>query len=151
MANETITRTVRADWKGSLRAEIHARECPPFFSDEPVGRGGLFEHPTPSEYLLSSLSGCSVAHVEMFTREIGMPCDDCHVVAGITMARLAPGDTAGPKGGILGLELDITVISSGTEDELERVKALFRAGCIMYLFMKSAVPVEDRWTLVQQG
>jgi hypothetical protein len=100
MANETITRTVRADWKGSLRAEIHARECPPFFSDEPVGRGGLFEHPTPSEYLL---------------------------------------------------ELDITVISSGTEDELERVKALFRAGCIMYLFMKSAVPVEDRWTLVQQG
>lgn len=151
MTDETITRTVRADWKGSLRAEIHARECLPFYSDEPVARGGLFEYPTPAEYVISGLSGCSVAHVEIFAREIGMPLDDCHVEARLDMARLAPDDERGRNGGILGIELDITVTSSGTEDELERVKALFREGCILYLFAKSAVPVEDRWTLVRKG
>lgn len=149
MTDETITRTVRAEWKGSLRAEIHARECPPFYSDEPVRRGGLFEHPTPAEYLISSLSGCSVAHVEMFAREIGMPFDDCHVETNITMAPLVAGNSQGKKGGILGFEMDITVVSSGSEDELERVKSLFRNGCIMYLFMKSAAPVEDRWKLAR--
>ena len=121
---------------------------PVFFSDEPVVRGGLFEHPTPAEYIISALSGCSVAHIEIFSRETGMPLDDCHVDARLNMALLAPDDERGRNGGILGIEL---VTSSGGEDELESVKALFRKGCVMYLFAKSAVPVEDRWTLMRKG
>jgi hypothetical protein len=57
-----------------------------------------------------------------------MPLDDCHVDARLNMARLAPDDERGRNGSILGIGLVITVTSSGGEDELESVKALFWNG-----------------------
>ncbi|MCE2454094.1 MAG: hypothetical protein J4F48_15070, partial [Nitrospinae bacterium] len=68
----TITRVANAQWMGDLRARIQARDCPEFSSDEPVERGGLFEHPTPAEYMLGALTGCGAAHVELFANEVGM-------------------------------------------------------------------------------
>ena len=106
-----------------------------FFSDEPVVRGGLFEHPTPAEYIISAISGCSVTHIEKFCREIGMPIDECHVDARLNMARLVPDDERGRNGGIMGIELVITVTSSGAEDKFKSVKALFRKG-VRHVFVR---------------
>ncbi len=145
---KTITRTVNAKWKGDLRSEAQVRDCPPFFTDEPKGRGGLFEFPTPAEYVLSGLSGCSVAHVEMFAKEVGMPLTDCRVEGRLTMGRFEPDDERSRAGGILGIEFDIEVTSPGTREELDRVQQLFREKCVLYLFAKSAVPVTDSWTLI---
>ncbi len=148
---ETITRSVHAEWRGSLRSEARVRDCPPFFTDEPEARGGLFEHPMPAEYIVSGLSGCTVAHVEMFAKEVGMPLEGCRVDGRLTMGRFEIGDDRGRNGGILGIELDVEVVSTGTEEELDRVKKPFRENCILYLFTGSATSVEDRWTLVRPG
>lgn len=145
---DTITRTVQAIWKGSLRSEAHVRDCPSFLIDEPEVRGGLFEHPTPAEYVLSGLSGCSVAHVDMFAKEVGMPLTGCRVNGRLTMGRFGPDDERSRAGGIQGIELDVEVTSSGTQEEMDRVRDLFREKCILYLFAKSAVPVTDNWTLI---
>ena len=148
---KTVTRSVRSDWKGDLRSEAHVRDCPPFFTDEPKGRGGLFEFPTPAEYIVSGLAGCSVAHAEMFAKEVGMPFEDIHVDGRLTMGHFDPDDERSRAGGILGIELDIEIVSSGSLEELERVKALFREKCVLYLFAKAAVPVVDEWTLARPG
>lgn len=146
-APDAVTRTARAQWKGDLRAEIRTRGCPAFASDEPKERGGLFEHPTPAEYLLGALAGCAAAHVEMFARRVGMPLEDCRSEGRLTMARFAAGDPRGANGGVTGVELDIHVISTGSEEQLERVKALFRRGCVLRLFVSAAAPVRDEWLL----
>lgn len=134
----TITRTAQAKWKGDLRSEVRVRDCPPFFIDEPKARGGLFEHPTPAEYVLSGVSGCSVAHVDMFAKEVGMPLEACRVDGRLVMSR---------TGGIEEIALDIEVTTSGSREQFERVRGMFRERCILYLFAKKATAVTDTWTL----
>lgn len=146
-ASETVVRAVRARWRGDLRAEMRVRDCPPFSSDEPAERGGLFEHPTPAEYALGALTGCGAAHVEIFAREVGMPLADCRVEGRLAMGRFAPDDPRARNGGVTGVELDIFVTSTGSAEQLEEVKRKFRAGCILYLFMRAATQVRDEWIL----
>lgn len=145
---KTITRVANAQWKGSLRAEIQVRDCAPFFSDEPKERGGLFESPTPAEYVISAISGCSVAHVEMFAKEVGMLLDDCQVEGRLTMGSIAADASLARTGGVAGIELDIRVTSSGTEAELHKVRDMFREKCVLYRFAKAATNVNDSWELV---
>ncbi|MCY4384991.1 MAG: OsmC family protein [Nitrospinae bacterium] len=147
----TITRVANAQWMGDLRARIQARDCPEFSSDEPVERGGLFEHPTPAEYMLGALTGCGAAHVELFANEVGMTIDDCAIEGRLTMERFSPGDPHAENGGVTGVELDIEVTSAGSAEELDEVKEKFRAGCILYLFMSTATRVNDNWTLKRPG
>ena len=111
---KTVTRSVRSDWKGDLRSEAHVRDCPPFFTDEPKGRGGLFEFPTPAEYIVSGLAGCSVAHVEMFAKEVGMPVEDIHVDGRLTMGHFDPDDERSRAGGILGIPVLGAIEAPGT-------------------------------------
>ncbi len=144
---QALTRRVNAQWRGNLRAELTVRDCPPFVSDEPAERGGLFEYPTPAEYMLGALAGCAAAHVEMFAAQVGMPLADCRVEARLTMERFAPGDAHAVNGGVSGVELEVHLTSSGSAEELEEVKGLFRAGCILYLFMSAAASVQDAWFL----
>ncbi len=147
----TITRVANAQWMGDLRARIQARDCPEFSSDEPVERGGLFEHPTPAEYMLGALTGCGAAHVELFANEVGMTINDCAIEGRLTMERFSPGDPHAENGGVIGVELDIEVTSAGSAEELDEVKEKFRAGCILYLFMSTATRVNDNWTLKRPG
>ena len=145
--SNTVVRVANAQWMGDLRARIQARDCPEFASDEPLERGGLFEHPTPAEYMLGALTGCGAAHVEIFAKEVGMPIDDCAIEGRLTMERFAPGDPHAENGGVTGVELEVHVTSAGSAEQLEEVKEKFRAGCILYLFMSAATSVTDNWTL----
>ena len=90
-APKTITRMAYTEWKGDLRAEIRAPNCAPFYSDEPKGRGGLFEHPTPTGYTIGALTGCSAAHVEKFAPQSGRPTSN--TCTGLTLALFMAGST----------------------------------------------------------
>ncbi|MEE9275318.1 MAG: OsmC family protein [bacterium] len=148
-AQKTITRTAHTEWKGDLRAEIRVRDCAPFYSDEPKGRGGLFEHPTPAEYTIGALTGCSAAHVEMFAKEASLPLEGCRVEGRLTMGHFPEEDERSRNGGVVEISLDIEVTSPGTEAQFEKVKALFREQCVLYRFARAAAPVKDVWTLVR--
>ncbi len=146
---KTVTRVARTQWRGTLRAEVQVRDCPSFFTDEPKGRGGLYEHPTPAEYTVAALTGCSAAHVELFAKEAGLPLADCQVEGKLTLGHFPADDERSRNGGVTGIELDIRVTSSGTEAQFERVKALFREQCVLYRFAKAAAPVKDNWKLIR--
>lgn len=142
-----VVRTVRTEWKGQLRSEARVRDCAPFTIDEPPNRGGLFEHPTPAEYTLAALTGCSAAHVEMFAKEVGMPLLGCRIEGRLEMVPVRPAAEGG-GGGVRRIGLDFTVTSPGTPAQFRKVQELLRSRCVLYRFAQAATEVVDRWTLV---
>ena len=148
---ESVTRVAAAQWKGSMRSEVSVRDCEPVIIDEPPGRGGLYEYPTPAEYTIAAIAGCSVAHIELFAKEAGMPLEDCRVVGGLELAHFEPDDERGKNGGVLGIDLKFYVTSSGTEEQLGQVKQLFHDRCVLYRFAKFAAPLTEEWVLTPPG
>jgi uncharacterized OsmC-like protein len=134
-----------------MRSEVSVRDCKPVLIDEPPGRGGLYEYPTPAEYTISAIAGCSVAHIELFAQDVGLQLEDCRVEGGLTLAHFEPDDERGKNGGVLGIDLKFFVTFSGTEEQFQAVQRLFRDRCVLYRFAKSAAPLTERWELIPAG
>ncbi len=80
---------VRARWQGESKTAVRIRDFPPLYMDEPPAMGGDNAGPSPMEYVLAALCGCTAVILRMVAGEIGVA---------VTSLELAAEGTIDPRG-----------------------------------------------------
>jgi putative redox protein len=126
----------------NLRSETKIRQ----FSltvDEPPTLGGSDAGPNPVELVLAALATCQEITYRAYATALGVPLDSVSVKLDGTLdlrgffavdERVRPGFT--------GVQGTVTLKSSASQEELEKLKAVVDAHCPVLHILRAPVPVE---------
>ncbi|MDC3411970.1 OsmC family protein [Aquibacillus sp. 3ASR75-11] len=71
MSEEQIVKvSTKGKWEEGVRTKVYVRDFDPIVLDEPEELGGSDQGPNPVEYVLASLSGCTLVLIEMIAKEL---------------------------------------------------------------------------------
>ncbi|HEY3315980.1 MAG TPA: OsmC family protein [Bacillota bacterium] len=129
---------VRARWQGKAKTAVHIRDFPPLYMDEPPAMGGGNAGPSPMEYVLAALCGCTAIILRMVAGEIGVAIESLELAAEGTI------DPRGLKGDPKVIEHfqkiaeTVRLTTDASPELLERLKEEWVDRCPAYNLVKDA-------------
>jgi len=141
-----ITLQAESHWVEQMKSEITIREFSPVTMDEPGDLGGQDSAPTPMEYVLASLLGCTTVMAVMIAKEMAIK------VNGLIMRAEGELNTDGimGKGDVppyfTRVKQEISIDSTANQEQLERLAQQIKKRCPVYNMLKAAgTVVEVSW------
>ncbi|MHB8758371.1 MAG: OsmC family protein [Bacillota bacterium] len=135
---EPLKLDVRARWEGQAKTAVYVRDFPPLFMDEPPAMGGGDAGPSPMEYVLAALCGCTAIILKMVAKEIGV------AIAGI---EISAGGTIDPRGfqgnprvrdHFQQVTERVSLTTDASPERLEELKKAWADRCPAYNLLKDA-------------
>ena len=111
--------------------------------------GGKDKFAGPLAYALASLTSCSQATAQIAARELGIQIEKMHfdLDSEIDMSALVSAPVLG-RPDFQGVDLKVTVISSASAAQIEKLHAETEKRCpVFQLFTRAGVPIRSQWTL----
>ncbi len=145
---EPLKLDVRAHWEGQAKTAVYVRDFPPLFMDEPPAMGGGDAGPSPMEYVLAALCGCTAIIIKMVAGEIGV------AVTGIEISAKGTIDPRGFKGSPRVSEHfqqvieRVSLTTDAPPERLEALREAWRDRCPAYNLLKDAgIRMDVEWDI----
>ena len=145
---EPLKLDVRARWEGKARTAVYVRDFPPIYMDEPPAMGGGDAGPSPMEYVLAALCGCTAIIVRMIAGELGVAITDIEITAKGTI------DPRGFKGNprvsehFQKVTERVTLTTDAMPDRLDQLRAAWEDRCPAYNLLKDAgIRMDVEWDI----
>jgi putative redox protein len=115
-----------------------------FKADEPASMGGTDSAPTPYDYVLAGLGGCTSMTVGLYARRKGWPLEDVKVALRHARIHARDCEDCETKDGMLDrIEMDVELTGALTPEQ--RAKLLEIAGkCPVHRTLKSEIDIKVR-------
>jgi len=126
---------------GGLRSEVQTRQFL-LTVDEPPALGGGDAGPNPVELILAALASCQEITYRLHADALGIPLEGVSVkVSGELDLRglFAAADDVRP--GFQGLAVEVSLVSSASDAELERLREVVERHCPVLDLLQNATPV----------
>lgn len=141
-----ITLQAQSRWMEQMKSEITIRDFSPVTMDEPGDLGGQDTAPTPMEYVLAALLGCTTVMAVMIAKEMAIK------VNALMMRAEGELNTDGimGKGNVppyfTRVKQEISINSTASQEQLERLAEQIKKRCPVYNMLKAAgTVVEVSW------
>jgi uncharacterized OsmC-like protein len=117
-------------------------------ADLPPAVGGENLAPSPTAYLLGALAGCAVVFVrDTLAPQLGVQLDDVSAVARCTADAGGLLGMEGAKADLGDIAVEIKVVSSEPAEKLDRLFAVWKERCPIYLALLKPMDVAASFTV----
>lgn len=126
---------------GGLRSEVQTRQFL-LTVDEPPALGGGDAGPNPVELILAALASCQEITYRLHADALGIPLEGVSTkVRGDLDLRGLFAAAEGVRPGFQGLTVEVSLVSSASDAELQRLRDVVERHCPVLDLLKNATPV----------
>lgn len=139
-SEHVVINRARGKMRTGMATEIYVRDFPAVIADEPPTRGGNDQGPTPLEYILVALCGCTTVSTARMAEKIRFTYDDLETFAQGEL------DTRGRKGlanvpvHYQTVRLTVRIKTAEPDQRLQRLADLVARYCPVDSLIRAAVP-----------
>ena len=143
---ETTENWAEADFKGHAKSIVTLMRGYTLVMDEPKHLGGSGEGPSPMDYLVTSLAGCTAVILERCAKDAKLDIGSLKVKSTIVYSPRGIAGQEGYQSNPSEAHSEIWLEIDATEEQVEALKAEYFRRCPVYnLYKASGCAMRDTW------